>query len=131
MPWASGPRPTAPFPSSSRPTASTPVLRATPRWPRRSGTPTERPRRDGQRYGEPMSERRTAFRICPLCEATCGLELLVEDDRIVRARGDREHVFSRGFICPKGAAYPQLVHDPDRLRRPMVRENGEWREVGW
>ncbi|HWW54568.1 MAG TPA: molybdopterin-dependent oxidoreductase, partial [Acidimicrobiales bacterium] len=72
-----------------------------------------------------------AYRTCPLCEAVCGLELAVNDGRITRVRGDREHVLSGGFICPKGAAFGQLVHDPDRLRRPLVRQQGEWLEVTW
>ncbi|MGH8942598.1 MAG: hypothetical protein ACRDWF_07265, partial [Acidimicrobiia bacterium] len=38
------------------------------------------------------------FRTCPLCEATCGLEVTHEDERIVRIRGDRDDVFSHGFI---------------------------------
>jgi anaerobic selenocysteine-containing dehydrogenase len=79
----------------------------------------------------PVSPRRTAYRICPLCEATCGLELTIQDDRIVRVRGDEAHVFSRGFICPKGVGFQQLVEDPDRLRRPLLRRNGDWHEVGW
>jgi anaerobic selenocysteine-containing dehydrogenase len=72
-----------------------------------------------------------AYRVCPLCEATCGLELTVEGERITHVRGDREHVFSKGFICPKGAAFGELVEDPDRLRRPMIRQGAEWREVSW
>ena len=78
-----------------------------------------------------MSETRTAYRICPLCEATCGLELRVEDDRITRVRGDRLDVFSHGFICPKGSAFGHVVHDPDRLRRPLIRTGDTWREVDW
>ncbi len=75
---------------------------------------------------------RTAYRTCPLCEAVCGLELTVTDDRIVAARGDRDHVLSAGFICPKGATFGQLVHDPDRLRRPLLRgADGEHHEVSW
>ncbi|GIM64548.1 dehydrogenase [Amorphoplanes auranticolor] len=74
---------------------------------------------------------RTAFRTCPLCEAACGLELTTRDDRIVAARGDREHVFSHGFICPKGATFGELAADPDRLRRPLVRRGGTHVEVGW
>jgi anaerobic selenocysteine-containing dehydrogenase len=73
----------------------------------------------------------TAFRTCPLCEATCGLELQVDGDRITRVRGDADHVLSKGFLCPKGAAYGKLVEDPDRLRRPLVRDGEGWREVGW
>ena len=77
-----------------------------------------------------MTER-VAYRTCPLCEATCGLELTIQDDEIRLVRGDRDHVFSKGFLCPKGAAFGKLVHDPDRLRRPLVRDGESWREVSW
>ncbi len=73
---------------------------------------------------------RTAYRTCPLCEAACGLELTVTD-RVVAARGDRDHVFSHGFVCPKGATFGQLAEDPDRLRRPLVRRDGRHVEVSW
>ena len=77
---------------------------------------------------------RTALRICPLCEATCGLELTISDDgagRVTAARGDRDDVFSAGFVCPKGASFGQLDGDPDRLTRPLVRRDGHLTEVGW
>ncbi len=74
---------------------------------------------------------RTALRICPLCEATCGLTLTLEDDRVVAARGDSEDVFSAGFVCPKGASFGQLDGDPDRLARPLIRRDGVFTEVGW
>ncbi|MBB5930433.1 molybdopterin oxidoreductase family protein [Streptomyces echinatus] len=74
---------------------------------------------------------RTALRICPLCEATCGLTLTVEGTRVTGARGDRDDVFSRGFICPKGASFGAVDGDPDRLRAPLVRTDGELREASW
>jgi anaerobic selenocysteine-containing dehydrogenase len=74
---------------------------------------------------------RTALRICPLCEATCGLTLTVDDGRVTGARGDRDDVFSKGFICPKGAAFGAVDSDPDRLRAPLVRVDGELREATW
>ncbi|QLH20826.1 molybdopterin oxidoreductase family protein [Streptomyces sp. Rer75] len=74
---------------------------------------------------------RTALRICPLCEATCGLTLTIEDGTVTRARGDAEDVFSRGFICPKGASFGELDGDPDRLRGPLVRRDGQLREASW
>ncbi len=73
----------------------------------------------------------TALRICPLCEATCGLTLTIEDGRVTGARGDREDVFSAGFICPKGASFAELDNDPDRLARPMVRRDGVLTEATW
>lgn len=72
-----------------------------------------------------------ALRICPLCEATCGLTLTIEDGRVTGARGDREDVFSKGFICPKGASFAELDNDPDRLSRPLVRRDGELTETSW
>ncbi|GGU00188.1 molybdopterin oxidoreductase family protein [Streptomyces coeruleorubidus] len=74
---------------------------------------------------------RTALRICPLCEATCGLTLTIEGTRVTRARGDRDDVFSKGFICPKGASFGAVDADPDRLRTPLVRRDGELREATW
>nr|WP_202498618.1 molybdopterin oxidoreductase family protein [Streptomyces sp. SID5469] len=79
--------------------------------------------------GGPVS--RTALRICPLCEATCGLTLTIEGTRVTKARGDRDDVFSKGFICPKGASFGAADGDPDRLRTPLVREDGELREATW
>ena len=73
----------------------------------------------------------TAYRVCPLCEATCGLELTLSGDTVSGVRGDPRDVFSQGFICPKGAAFGHLDNDPDRLRRPMVRDGEQWSEVGW
>jgi anaerobic selenocysteine-containing dehydrogenase len=74
---------------------------------------------------------KTALRICPFCEATCGLTLTIEDGRVTGARGDREDVFSAGFICPKGASFAELDNDPDRLSRPMVRRDGTLTEATW
>ncbi|MEU3339014.1 molybdopterin oxidoreductase family protein [Streptomyces sp. NPDC006668] len=74
---------------------------------------------------------RTALRICPLCEATCGLTLTIEGTRVTGARGDRDDVFSKGFICPKGALFGAVDGDPDRLRAPLVRRDGELREATW
>ncbi len=77
------------------------------------------------------TDSRTALRICPLCEATCGLTLTIEGTRVTAARGDRDDVFSRGFICPKGAAFGAADGDPDRLRTPLVRTDGVLREATW
>ncbi|MGV9592837.1 molybdopterin oxidoreductase family protein [Streptomyces tendae] len=74
---------------------------------------------------------RTALRICPLCEATCGLALTVDGTTVTAARGDRDDVFSRGFICPKGASFGTVDSDPDRLRAPLVRRDGALREATW
>jgi anaerobic selenocysteine-containing dehydrogenase len=62
------------------------------------------------------------YRTCPLCEATCGLEITTCGDEVVSVRGDENDVFSKGFICPKGVALKDLHEDPDLLRTPMIRQ---------
>ena len=77
-----------------------------------------------------MGER-TAYATCPLCEATCGLELRLDGDSVAAVRGDAEDVFSQGFICPKGGSLRALHEDPDRLTTPMIRRDGELVEATW
>ena len=75
---------------------------------------------------------RTALRICPLCEACCGLEVQVDDaGRIGTIRGDAADVFSAGFLCPKGVALKDLHEDPDRLRTPLIRRGARFVEANW
>ena len=75
----------------------------------------------------------TAQRVCPFCEATCGLEVVVEPAtrRVLDVRGDDRHVFSRGYICPKAIGLDHIESDPDRLRRPLIRRQGEHVEATW
>ena len=86
----------------------------------------------------PDVSNRIAYRTCPLCEACCGLEISLRPrsdgtgEEVARIRGDRDDVFSQGYICPKGSTLKQLHEDPDRLRRPLVRgADGELREATW
>jgi anaerobic selenocysteine-containing dehydrogenase len=73
----------------------------------------------------------THYRTCPLCEATCGLEIGHDNGQIVRIRGDRDDVFSHGYICPKGSTLGKLETDPDRLRTPLVKRNGAHEPATW
>ena len=79
-----------------------------------------------------VSTTRT-YRTCPLCEATCGLAIdLDESGGVKGVRGDEADPFSRGYLCPKAYGLKALHEDPDRLRAPMVRgADGELREVSW
>ncbi len=61
----------------------------------------------------------------------CGLEIRVEDGKVAGIRGNRDDVWSRGYLCPKGASLGALHDDPDRIRQPMIRVDGRWQEVSW
>jgi anaerobic selenocysteine-containing dehydrogenase len=78
-----------------------------------------------------MADAIRHYRICPLCEACCGLEVHTRGDEVVSIRGHDGDVLSRGYVCPKAVALKDLHEDPDRLRRPMVRRAGRMVEVDW
>ncbi|OBJ67219.1 molybdopterin-dependent oxidoreductase [Mycobacterium colombiense] len=73
----------------------------------------------------------THLRTCPLCEAMCGLEIHVDGGRVTGIRGNRDDVWSRGHLCPKGTSLAALHDDPDRIRQPMIKVEGQWQEVSW
>lgn len=74
---------------------------------------------------------RVHFRTCNLCEAMCGLAITVDGNRITDLRGDPDDPFSRGHVCPKALGLKDVHEDPDRLRRPLKREGGQWIEISW
>jgi len=78
-----------------------------------------------------MSDREKHITFCRICEATCGLEVETENNRVVSIRPDPEHVVSQGFACVKGTRYASTQHSPDRLTRPIARTGDAWQEVGW
>jgi anaerobic selenocysteine-containing dehydrogenase len=79
-----------------------------------------------------MTEKTSiAHRICPFCEACCGLEIELEGKKITRIRADKADVFSAGFLCPKAIGLKELHEDPDRLRNPLIKRDGKFIEASW
>jgi anaerobic selenocysteine-containing dehydrogenase len=71
------------------------------------------------------------YRICPLCEACCGLDIQVEGGKVAAIRGHEADPFSHGYICPKGVALKDLHEDPDRLRTPLIKRHGVFEPCTW
>ena len=73
----------------------------------------------------------TITRLCPFCEACCGLvvEFNPASRQVVSIKGDKDNPFSQGFLCPKSQGLRLLDEDPDRLRKPMVRRGGDFVET--
>lgn len=76
-----------------------------------------------------MIETKTTF--CRICEALCGLEVDVEDNRIVAIRPDEHHVATDGFGCTKGLKQHKFYGSPDRLRYPLKRVGDRFERVSW
>jgi len=70
---------------------------------------------------------------CRICEALCGLEVDVEDGRVVQIRPDKHHVATDGYSCVKGLKQHKIYDSPDRLRYPLRRKkDGSGHErVSW
>lgn len=78
-----------------------------------------------------MSEIKTHYRTCNICEAMCGLEIKYRGKEILSIKGDKEDPLSRGHICPKAVALQDFYHDPDRLKRPLKKTKEGWKEISW
>ena len=78
-----------------------------------------------------MTATKISYATCPLCEATCGLEIETRGREILSIRGDTQDVFSHGYICPKAYSLKELHADPDCIREPLVRRDDRWLSVRW
>ena len=80
----------------------------------------------------PVRESANSQTVCGICSGTCGISLVVKDGEVSAIEGDRDHPVSRGYLCPKGRAFPELLRAPDRLRHPLKKTaSGEWEQVSW
>ncbi|OFX21902.1 MAG: formate dehydrogenase [Anaeromyxobacter sp. RBG_16_69_14] len=73
---------------------------------------------------------------CPHdCPDACGLLVEVQDGRAVAVRGDPDHPWSKGSLCPKVTRYHATVHAPSRLLTPLLRDGpkglGAFRRASW
>lgn len=74
--------------------------------------------------------------VCPLdCPDTCAVQLTIEDGRLVKLEGQKDHPITRGFACVKMAHYPARQHHPDRLHTPLRRVGkkgqGQFAAITW
>ena len=72
---------------------------------------------------------------CQSSHSECGVLVHVRDGKVIRIEGDPDHPYTKGFICVKGLAQPQVIYHPDRLRHPLRRSgergSGKWERVSW
>ena len=68
---------------------------------------------------------------CVLCAQNCGLIAEVEDNRIVKVRGDKDNVRSEGYLCRKGLNISWHQHNADRLQYPLKRTAKGFERISW
>jgi anaerobic selenocysteine-containing dehydrogenase len=82
------------------------------------------------------SERRRVRTMCPMsCHPTlCGMLVEVHDGRLRKISGDHDNPDSQGFLCVRGQASHEIIGNPKRLLRPLIRTrrtDDAWRETSW
>jgi anaerobic selenocysteine-containing dehydrogenase len=75
-----------------------------------------------------MSWKKTT---CVLCGNRCGLEVEVENNRIVKSRGDKDCPVSQGYICRKGMNIAYHQHNADRVLYPLKRMGDKFGRISW
>lgn len=72
---------------------------------------------------------------CRGCHGVCQILVHLDQGKIISVSGDPDSPTSRGFICPKGKAAPEMLYHPDRvkfpLRRTGVRGANMWERISW
>ncbi|MDD4253253.1 MAG: formate dehydrogenase subunit alpha, partial [Methanoculleus horonobensis] len=68
---------------------------------------------------------------CPYCGVGCGLNLVVNEGKLVGVEPLKRSPINEGKLCPKGTTCWEFVQSPDRLTKPLIKKNGEFVEASW
>lgn len=65
------------------------------------------------------------------CADCCRFNVYVEDNKIIKIEGDKEHPYTKGFICKKGLAHLDRLNHKERIYKPLLKEEGQWKEISF
>ncbi len=68
---------------------------------------------------------------CTECSAGCGVHVKTREGRAIKLDGNPEHPVNRGALCSRGQAALQGLYNPGRVKGPMVKEAGAWKDISW
>jgi anaerobic selenocysteine-containing dehydrogenase len=68
---------------------------------------------------------------CILCVNGCGINAYVDDGKLVKVEGMKEHPLNQGALCPRGQHLIDIVYSPDRLKYPLKRSGSGWKRISW
>ena len=67
--------------------------------------------------------------LCRMCDDRCGIDVHLEDGRIVDIVGNKDHLWNRGRLCVKARAAVDMVYHPDRILAPLKRTDAGWQQI--
>ena len=68
---------------------------------------------------------------CTLCPGGCGISIRKVENRVVKIEGREDHPVNEGGLCALGLSGAQLLYGPRRVKAPMKKVNGRFREISW
>ncbi len=69
---------------------------------------------------------------CILCECNCGITVQLDDRKLAKIRGDKEHPASQGYTCNKALRLDHYQNNDGRITSPMRRRpDGSYEEIDW
>jgi nitrate reductase (cytochrome) len=70
---------------------------------------------------------------CRFCGVGCGVEVAVQENKVVAVRGDTASPVNRGLLCVKGYHLPGILYGKDRLQYPLLRnpDGKGWSRISW
>ncbi len=79
------------------------------------------------------AESRRIRTICPLfaCPSYDGVVATVKDGRVTEMEGDKDHPWSKGYVCPKGRNEWRVLYHPQRFNRPLLKTATGRKEISW
>jgi molybdopterin-containing oxidoreductase family iron-sulfur binding subunit len=66
---------------------------------------------------------------CRECPAGCGILAKNREGRVIKVEGNPLHPINKGKLCMRGQAAVQGIFNPDRLKTPLLKEDGQWRPI--
>lgn len=78
-----------------------------------------------------IGNKKTVRTTCPYCGVGCQINLHVQGEQIVYTEGVEDGAPNKGRLCVKGRFGYDFIYAEDRLKTPLIKENGEFREASW
>jgi len=84
-----------------------------------------------QKHSTSSVVRQRVETVCRLCFAKCGMDLYLEEGKVIGVKGSSNNPRNQGYLCSKGKAVTELLYAPDRLRYPMEKKSNTWKRISW
>lgn len=68
---------------------------------------------------------------CPFCGTGCNFDLNVKEGKVIGVTANPEAPVNGRSLCVKGRFHTDLMYSPDRITKPLVKQNGEFVEASW